>query len=235
MIQYPCGCINEVHSPSGVLRSVSKCKGHRKESRSPEFLGSTYYGELSAIVDGIPQCARYLGELSEALGPFPWKDTELVDDSWALEVGCGASMYMPGLLRAGYRCVGVDENEWAVRWTGSTFAVATYRCPIEAIWAPSSPLRQSWDLILAAHVLEHLEDSPGAIAKLAGMLEPGGELWIIVPDDSDPVNPDHLWFWTESALQASLEAAGLVVDRLEVRKYIEREDFIYCRARRPSV
>jgi hypothetical protein len=55
-----------------------------------------------------------------------------------------------------------------------------------------------------------------------------------VPDDSDPVNPDHLWHFDERTLRGCVEAAGLVVERLVVRKYIERENFLYVRARKPT-
>ena len=72
------------------------------------------------------------------------------------------------------------------------------------------------------------------IRKMAAYLDHGGELWIIVPDDSDPVNPDHLWFFTEATLRSTIEAAGLEVVRMAKRKYIERENFIYCRARKPA-
>lgn len=82
-------------------------------------------------------------------------------------------------------------------------------------------------------MIEHLDDAPAAIAGLAGMLTPGGELWIVIPDDSDPCNPDHVWFFAEASLRRAVELAGLVVARMRSFRRIAREEFIYCRAVKP--
>lgn len=94
------------------------------------------------------------------------------------------------------------------------------------------PPRSVYSLLLAAHVLEHLRDAPAAVDLCAGWLLPGGELWIIVPDDTDPVNPEHEWVFTPASLRRCVEDAGLTVERIEVRRRIERERFIYLRARK---
>lgn len=231
MPKYPCGCINAIHEPSGILHSVSKCGMHRKQWRNPELLGRAYYEELANIVDGIPQCAMLLGQLEEAIGRFPLAD--LLDCN-SLEIGCGVSMYAAGLLAAGYRYTGIDTSEWATRWTASTFAVRTIAGPVESLWGDRNRERKTWDLILAAHVLEHLEDAPGAIHHLASMLMPGGEFWIVVPDDTDPVNPDHRWFFSEATLRTTLESAGLVVERMAIRRHVPHENFLYACASRVS-
>ncbi len=69
--------------------------------------------------------------------------------------------------------------------------------------------------------------------KAAGMLIHGGELWTIVPNDDDPLNPDHLWFWNEESLRGCVEAAGLQVVTFAVRQRVEHEKFMYLRARKP--
>lgn len=222
-ITYCCGCVNEVHA-SGVLRSASKCRAHRAARREAEGLGLGYYQELGALKDGVPRCALLLGQLREAMGLFPRGE-----GGAALEVGCGASMYAPGLLRAGYDYTGLDPSPWACAWTASTFDVETVVGTLE-----TADLEVGhFALVLAAHCLEHMDDAPGAIARCAGLLRPGGELWVVVPDDEDPVNPDHVHFFTAKTLRGCLEAAGLEVVGEATRRYVPQENFLYARGRKP--
>ena len=67
---------------------------------------------------------------------------------------------------------------------------------------------------------------------MANMLVPGGYLWLLVPDDTDSVNPDHAWFFDQTTLRTAVERTGLVVDRIVSRKIVEREKFLYLRARK---
>jgi SAM-dependent methyltransferase len=218
----PCGCALAPDPASGVLRKLAWCRRHAAERRDPAGLGEAYYRELGALDADAP--ARYVAELEEALGPLP-KATAPAD---ALEVGCGASPYVAAIRAAGYAYFGLDPSPWvrpcmARRW---------------GAWC--DPLRledvrafYSYGLILCAHAFEHMDDAPGAIRRCAGLLAPSGELWVIVPDDSDLCNPDHVWFMNEPTLRSCLEAAGLEVVTLAVRRRVEHESFLYARARKP--
>lgn len=223
-IEYRCGCVNEIQD-SGVLRSVSKCRSHSRERRHPASAGMGYYRDLGCIVNGVPQCAHYLEELREVLGPFPKADASGI----ALEVGCGCSMYAPGLMAAGYLYHAVEPSEWAAHWTASTFDVPVTVGTLEARGEPM----QQYALVLAAHSIEHMEDAPRAIRDCAEFLLPGGELWVIIPNDDDPLNPDHLFFFTQSSLRRCVESAGLEVITLESRRRVKHEEFLYLRARKP--
>jgi SAM-dependent methyltransferase len=220
--RYSCGCANATDPASGVLRSVVKCDHHRSRQRDPATLDEAYYAELGIIRDGKLLPTAHVAELAEALGDFP----DAPSGSYALEVGCGVSPYVFAITVAGYHYVGVEPSKWAADWVWRTYGVRVVNEAIES----AHPLIPVYSLILAAHVLEHLGDAPGAVAKLAAMLRPGGELWVIVPDDSDPTNPDHLFFFTEATLWSCLEAAGLSVERMAVRRRVPHERFIYARA-----
>lgn len=211
----PCGCTVATDPLSGVLRSVSKCLVHRRAYREPSTLDESYFRE-NGVFGGT-----HMPQLLEALGPFP----AAFGSREALEIGCGCSPYAGAIKAAGWRYTGVDCSPWAAEWTASRWGVAAEACLWEQ-W----PVAQSCGLILAAHVLEHLEDAPGSLSKMAAAMEPGAELWVIVPDDSDLANPDHLWFFSPITLHATIERIGLSVKVLEMRKYIERENFLYLRA-----
>jgi SAM-dependent methyltransferase len=221
-ITYRCGCVNGVDAASGVLRSVEKCPTHKAAYREPADLGEAYYREL-----GIMACdARglHLAQLADAMGLIPLAGK----GARAVEIGCGASSYAGAIRDAGYSYLGLDQSRWACEWTAATYGVET----IETAFGPDALTLGSFDLVFAAHVLEHFGEAPAAVDLMAGLLTHGGELWLIVPDDSDPLNPDHLWFFDERTLRGCLERAGLQVVTLVSRKHIEREAFIYARARK---
>lgn len=227
-IFYNCGCVNEIHHLTQTLRRLETCEEHRKQKRSPEFLGQTYYEDLHAIENGIPQCPRYLRELEEALGPFPimgWGSDHKFGDGRALEIGPGASMYCPAILKAGYDYMAIEPSEWASGWTRGAFDVPVITADFE-----DYVFVQRFRLILAAHSLEHMIDAPKAIGKCADLLAKGGELWIVIPDDSDPVNPDHVWFFNMSNLTEILENSGLIVKHSEIRRIVKHESFMYITA-----
>lgn len=220
-----CGCVVETDEPSGVLKSTFKCPEHKALQRDPATLGEAYYAAFGLVKDGKPQKTDHVYQLVEALGGF----TDFECPGPALEIGCGASPYVDAILAVGHEYFGVDASPWAAKWTHETYGVATACGEFEGI-----PLGYDYRLILAAHVLEHVDDAPRAIINLARRLSEKGELWLIVPDDSDPTNPDHKWFFTPDTLRACVESAGLVVEKMAVRRYIEREQFIYARARKPG-
>lgn len=229
MATLPCGCAVATDPASGVLRSVAKCRAHRARMRDPRELDAGYYEELGVIRDGRLAPTAHVAELVEALGEFPRSMARHAQ--LAVEVGCGASPYAGMIREAGWSYLGIDPSEWAAEWTCQNWGVPTIATDWDAFeeWR-AFPI----DLIFSAHALEHMEDAPGALAKMAAAIVPGGELWAVVPDDSDLENPDHAWYFTEATLRACLEASGLEVAALAVRRHVAHERFIYARARKPG-
>jgi SAM-dependent methyltransferase len=100
----------------------------------------------------------------------------------ALDIGCGAGKLMAELGRAGWQ---VDGVEWdaaaaatAARTTGRPVWAGDFR---DVDLAP-----EGYDLILLNHVFEHLAEPRGALARIAGLLKPGGSAVLVYP------NPDSL-------------------------------------------
>lgn len=222
-----CGCLNRVDLSSGILRRITTCPYHQEHRRDPKTLDGSYYRELGMLDEhDEPLPTRHLDEIREALGPWPIPPRGRTGR--VLEIGCGVSPYARSLEDAGWLYSGVDISAWAARWMrahGFTHVIA-----MDWIWSG----RMLWDFILACHSLEHMIDAPGALAKMAEHLRPQGRLWILVPDDSDPVNPDHNWFFTAETLRAAIEKKGLIVEALEIRQIVDREKYLYVRARKPG-
>jgi len=80
-----------------------------------------------------------------------------------------------------------------------------------------------------------MKDAPAAVKKMANHLMPGGMLYILVPDDTDLTNPDHLWFFNRVSLARVMALAGLEVESIVLRQRVPHEQFIYCKAKKPEI
>jgi SAM-dependent methyltransferase len=225
MTTYRCGCINEVHKPSGILHSISKCRAHQRQARDPATWGRGHYASFGLLTDDdrLAETA-HAAELIEALGPLPIA----LGNGEALEIGCGVSPYVGAIRDAGWGYIGVDLSQWAADWMWCNLFAYVVMTSWELCHGSSR-----YGLILSAHALEHMQDAPAALQKMADALLTGGQLWLVVPDDEDPINPDHLWMFTPQTLRSAVEAVGLTVERLETHRRVKHENFLYCRAVKP--
>ena len=90
-----------------------------------------------------------------------------------------------------------------------------------------------FDTIFCAHAFEHMQDSPGMMAKAFSQLKPGGRLVLIVPNDEDKCNPDHLWFWRSEDLHRVLSRIGFTDIKTVEKRRVPHEMFIYASAVKP--
>jgi SAM-dependent methyltransferase len=212
-----------------VTCAVSKCESHLAEQTRARD-SRQVYESMSALVDGVPQNRRLIEELLEPLESmdfaWPWPDTR---NRVALELGCGIGLYVPWLLASGFIYVGVEPDPWAREFCAMNHRVQV----IEKKFEDLAAVGVGADLVLAAHVLEHLPHAPVALEKIHdSYLSPGGMLILLIPDDTDLWNPDHYWFFNTETLRATLERIGFRDVRMAVRKRIPRENFIYATARK---
>lgn len=227
MIEYPCGCINWIHPKWGVLNSVGKCAFHGLERGAN---GMDYFMTMGAFVEGVPQNALYVAELTECLTAMGCPILPRPAGS-VLEVGMGIGQYVAMLLKLGYAYTGIDQDAGALKYVESAFGSAIV--PLQQSFEDMAE-ETSYDLILAAHVVEHFSNAPRCLAKMRRMLKGGGRLILILPDDSDPVNPDHQWFFNEFNIRTTLERLGFVNIQTTTRQRIPREEFIYVNAECPA-
>lgn len=235
MTTHPCGCVNALHEPTGALRRVLTCSRHMREYRAPETLGEAYYTELGLLDHGMLKQTNHVAELTEALGPIPSPK----GNDQALEIGCGTSPYAGEIVKAGWTYCGIDASRWACGWMDRIWGVPTINARFEDVDDSylnyPSGFIYPFGFILAAHSFEHMDDAPGAIKRCAELLTAGGQLWIVTPDDTDKTNPDHQWAFSQYSLWYTVEAAGLTVEHITSRRYIQRENFLYVRASKPTV
>jgi 2-polyprenyl-6-hydroxyphenyl methylase/3-demethylubiquinone-9 3-methyltransferase len=84
-----------------------------------------------------------------------------------LDVGCGGGLLAP--LVHGYRHVGVDVTESALA-VAAAHGVEPHHADAAALPFPA----ESFDVVVAGEILEHVEDLDAAVAEVARVLRPGG-------------------------------------------------------------
>lgn len=220
----PCGCVVR-RDACGLWKNVYRCASHVADvARRPT--GEELYRNLGAISAGsIPGHARYANELLEALPG--WKPLVGPGARRALEVGAGMGMYAPWLMQNGYSYEAIEPEPWGAEWIASVFHAPVFRGSAFEY----KPLR-SYALIVAAHVVEHMVDAVAALCLFRSWLNLDGELVMIVLDDEDMWNPEHVWFGDERSWRGVLKEAGFHQARCATRRRIERESFLYFVASR---
>jgi SAM-dependent methyltransferase len=101
-----------------------------------------------------------------------------------LEIGCGLG-HLLGWLSANYRVYGTDINAWAL-------AQASRNVPQGQFLLLSAEdmraFRQdSFNIVIAKHVVEHLTHPEKAIAEISRVLSPGGMLLLATPNLDSPM------------------------------------------------
>jgi len=128
------------------------------------------------------------------------------------DVGCGTGG-MVALLSGFGTVTGVDEAPEAREYCA--------RRGLDRILSPEEweHSGESYDLITAFDVVEHVEDDVAFLRRLTGHLKPGGRLLVTVPaypflwSFFDEMN-HHQRRYTRGSLGRSLDAAGIRVERL---------------------
>lgn len=148
-----------------------------------------------------------------------------------LDVGCGTGEFLVRMRDAGWEVSGIDPNAASV-------AVAREKgLDVQQSGLHEARLEErSFDAITLNHVIEHLHDPLGAIARCRALLRRGGALWIATPNIDalghrrfgphwfglDP--PRHIVLFTPRALEGLLRREGFT-DLRRIRAY--RADLTY--------
>lgn len=217
--------MTDEESRYGITISVGKCDSHRAIQENPSILGERYYSSLGSFMEPHPHVTEFIDAFGD-IDPVPYRN------SLAMEIGAGVSNYVRFIKQSGYRYLAIEPSSWAANWLRETHSVPVLECTLDQIDAIDSLEQPS--LILSAHSLEHVPDAIAALRSIYRMLAETGVLYLIVPDDSDLTNPDHYTFFNQSSLRRALEGTGFSVERLEIRRHVKNEGFLYAKARKPK-
>lgn len=134
--------------------------------------------------------------------------------SWALDLGAGSGGNTRLLAEAGFRAVALERHPVAAR-------VARERglCVLEGDGQCLPFADESFDVVLACDVLEHLADDLTAVREVRRVLRPGGHLVLTVPADpalwsAHDVALQHHRRYTRETLGDVLARGGLQLEEL---------------------
>lgn len=133
-----------------------------------------------------------------------------------LDLGFGRGYLMRVAPAYGFEVYGVDSSQALVDRLALEFGDRAARCVLGRDPIPW----KSFDVVVMSHVLEHLPDPRQTLRDVAGALNPGGLLYVAVPDLGsmhfkvlgrhwEAINPlVHLQYFTEASLRTLLTDAG---------------------------
>ena len=137
-------------------------------------------------------------------------------DCRILDIGCAGGLLIEELRSAGYRQItGIDVSPAAI---AQCRAAGIPEAELGDATCPGFP-PESFDVIIASDVLEHLGDVPTALAAWRRILRPGGIIIAFAPafmflwSPHDVANAHHHRY-RAAELRAVLAAAGLRIERV---------------------
>ncbi|HVQ32077.1 MAG TPA: glycosyltransferase [Vicinamibacteria bacterium] len=149
-------------------------------------------------------------------------DGRLASGGLALDLGCGAGPGLRFFAQRGLGAVGLDRSRYALE---QARRLAAPRGLLEGDLGRGLPFREeSFDLVLASEVIEHLHDGPAFLRECRRILRPGGVLLLTTPNLWDVrrflfpllgriwsgyADPTHVNLYTPRRLHREMESAGL--------------------------
>jgi SAM-dependent methyltransferase len=103
---------------------------------------------------------------------------EIGSEARALDAGCGEGYGAAMLAEAAAQVVGVDRDSAAVSHARRMYAGDNLLFVSADLDQPETLPEGPFDLIVALHVLDHLQHPAAAVAALATRLAPGGGLYV---------------------------------------------------------
>lgn len=207
---------------------------YRETYRSPKFRQeepNAYFDRIRAIPP----------EKSENLEKANWLSRRLTDaglkEGRILDVGCGGGVFLATFTAGnpGWQACGFEPNQDFAKMVAERVGISVqsgkqYRAGL---------FTGGFDVITCIHVLEHIVDPVSFLREMAADLNPGGTVFIEVPEIEDfvgwPIDDDrfmspHFYYYAPESLQTVVERAGLLVDVIS-RDVISQKNFLRVVAR----
>lgn len=136
-----------------------------------------------------------------------------------LEVGSSLGFFL-NAAKPWFEGVGLEPSGWAARMARERFQVRVMEDSVrQGLFGTDS-----FDVIAAIDVLEHLPDPQAVLTTLASFLRPGGILYVVTPDISSfsarflgrwwwGFRPAHLTYFSPDSLGRMMRQAGLQVSQ----------------------
>jgi SAM-dependent methyltransferase len=152
------------------------------------------------------------------------------------DLGCWAGFLLSEADRRGWETVGVEPSHFAAAFARDRFALDVRTGTLDSVELPA----RHFDAVVMGDVIEHLPYPGAALERVAGLLRPGGVVYLALPDAGSRVArtlgarwwsvlPTHVHYFTRASLARLLVRAGFAVEwtatapkAFTVRYYLER-------------
>lgn len=126
-----------------------------------------------------------------------------------LDIGCGSGelIYIANLL--GYEAEGIEYSKPLAEFVHKKYGASVYCGQLESVDLP-----HKYDIVVMSHVLEHTIDPLATLQNIQNVLNPGGILYVAVPNIDcwesrfrgwGSYEPYHLWYFNPNTLSRLLE------------------------------
>jgi len=138
-----------------------------------------------------------------------------------LDVGCACGFLLVAARQRGFTVQGLEPSLWAAAYARRRFGLPVWQGSLKE--APFEP--GSFEAIVLADTIEHLDDPRGAMATAHRWLVSGGRVLLLTPDFGSLVArlagphwwgllDDHYYYFTRPTLRRLLESEGFAVERI---------------------
>jgi len=140
-----------------------------------------------------------------------------------LDVGCGPGLFLAQARRRGWNALGIEPSRQAAAHCQAQGLDVVN----DFLSSASAAMLGQFDAVHLSEVLEHIPDPAGMLGLIHGLLQPGGVLCVVVPNDYSPfqkalrqvegfdpwwvVPPHHLNYFERASLARLLERSGFEV------------------------
>ncbi len=178
---------------------------------------------------GYEFASPYGGFVAFLLRCFFWRKLatagipEFVSGGRLLDVGCSWGSYLSRMAGYGWDVYGLEFNVKAARYARDVLGLRNISV---GSFGASDYRDNFFDVVHMSMVLEHLHNPVDSLLKAAGILKPGGQLIVSVPDITgfEAVIygrfaytlqvPQHLNHFSPATITSVLAMAGFVVERI---------------------
>lgn len=220
----------------GIKRNVLECQKcgfvflEPKTKSLNEYYSEEYRKTYSPVIN-TPLTSK---EIFTIYSPLQIKIIDqiknlLSPESRVLEIGCSAGHFLYAIRKNVKECVGVELNKSDARFVNEELGIKVYNCPIEE----TDLEKDSFDIIYADQVLEHIEDPLNFLRTVSKYLKSTGKIVVQVPNIQDPLltlyhsreysnfwfREVHISYFSPSTLLKTFEKAGFAGDVTITQNY----------------
>jgi len=193
-----CGLVSHASIPSDQELADYYRRQYRKE----------YHDEYT------PSAYRFLREWKRGRRRFELLQPFLDSSERVFEIGSGIGCNLKPFELAGFNVAGIEPGEGFRK-----FAREKLRLQVDGYVLAEVPREPRHDLVLLIHVLEHFSSPTAALRHIHSILNPGGRLYVEVPNLGAPhaapgklFHFAHIYNFTPTSLSTAAGATGFVVD-----------------------